>query len=298
MRQYICFDIGGTSIKHGIIDENGVFLKKGSTPTEAQKYGGPGIMRKLHEIAAEYLTVCDAAGICVSTAGMVDCDSGVITYSAPLIPNYIGTQIKGELERDFSLPCEVENDVNCACLAEYFSGAAKGSESCLCLTVGTGIGGAYIEKGRMLHGFSGSGCEVGYMRMPGGEFQELAAASAMVRDAENRMNVPQGSLDGEKVFALAHEGDKNCIEAIDGMCRVLGMGIANICCVLNPQAVVLGGGIMAEKEFLYGRIRSEMDKFLVPRVAQHTTLTFAEHGNDAGMLGALEHFRSMQKTRV
>lgn len=126
MKQYICIDIGGTEIKHGVLDENEKFLAKGKVPTEAFK-GGPALLKKVMGIAADYLKERKAEGICVSTAGMVDVEKGEIFYAAPLIPEYAGTKIKAGMEAEFGLPCEVENDVNCAGLAEAVSGAAAGA---------------------------------------------------------------------------------------------------------------------------------------------------------------------------
>ena len=125
MKQYICIDIGGTEIKHGVLDENEKFLAKGKVPTEAFK-GGPALLKKVMGIAADYLKDRKTEGICVSTAGMVDVEKGEIFYAAPLIPEYAGTKIKASMEAEFGLPCEVENDVNCAGLAEAVSGAAAG----------------------------------------------------------------------------------------------------------------------------------------------------------------------------
>ena len=88
MKQYICIDIGGTSIKYGVIQEDGVFLTTGEMPTEAQQYGGPGIMEKAKRIIETYKTEYHPEGICISTAGMVDCEKGKITYASPLIPDY------------------------------------------------------------------------------------------------------------------------------------------------------------------------------------------------------------------
>ena len=130
---------------------------------------------------ADYLREWKAEGICVSTAGMVDVEKGEIFYSGPLIPNYAGTKIKARMEAEFGLPCQVENDVNCAGLAEARSGAALGSSPALCLTIGTGIGGCILIGGRVFHGFSGSACEVGYMHMDGSDFQTLGAASILVK---------------------------------------------------------------------------------------------------------------------
>ncbi len=293
MNKYICIDVGGTTIKHGVINEDNTFITNGEMPTEAKEHGGPGIANKMISITKNYLKDYDAKGICVSTAGMVDCKEGKITYASPLIPNYTGTEIKKILEEKFNIPCEVENDVNCAGLAENYAGASTGSKISLCLTIGTGIGGAIIIDGKVFHGFSGSGCEVGYMHLPGGEFQDLGASSILVKKTAEYKNIDASTINGKYVFENAKKGDKDCIQAIDEMTDILGMGIANICYVLNPEIVVLGGGIMAQKEYLYDRIRKSMDKYLIESVAKNTKLSFAENQNKAGMLGAFFHFKKI-----
>lgn len=292
MKEYICIDIGGTSIKHGVVREDGTFAVTGEMPTQAMEYGGPGIMEKAKKIVEVYREEYQPEGICISTAGMVDCEKGKITYAAPLIPNYTGTEIKKTLEDLYGIPCEVENDVNCAGLAEHFAGASKGSSISLCLTIGTGIGGAIIIDGKVFHGFSGSGCEVGYMHLPGGEFQDLGASSILVKKTAEYKRIDLASINGKYVFEQAKQGDSDCIRAIQEMCEVLGMGIANICYVVNPEVVVLGGGIMAQKEYLKDILRESLDKYLIPSVARHTRLEFAQNQNQAGMLGAYYHFRS------
>ena len=124
--------------------------------TEAQK-GGPAILDKVIGIVEALKEEADA-GVCISTAGMVDIEKGEIFYSAPLIPNYIGTAFKKTVEERFGIPCEVENDVNCAGLAEYKAGAAAGSKAAVMLTIGTGIGGCILLNGEVFHGFSNSAC--------------------------------------------------------------------------------------------------------------------------------------------
>lgn len=292
MKKYICIDIGGTSIKYGVIREDGIFDTTASTPTLALENGGPGIVQKVTQIIEAFSVRFAPSGICISTAGMVDCNTGKITYAAPLIPNYTGTEWKKILEDRFHLPCEVENDVNCAGLAEYYAGAAKGSKISVCLTIGTGIGGSIIMDGKVFHGFSGSGCEVGYMHLTGGAFQDLGASSILSRKVAERKGLPVASVNGKYVFDKARCGDPVCIEAIDEMVDVLGMGIANICYVVNPEVVVLGGGIMVEKEYLGDRMRNSLERYLLPSVAEHTRLAFAENRNNAGMLGAFYHFKS------
>ena len=294
MKFYVSIDIGGTSIKHGILDENIKFITSGEVATEAQK-GGKNILEKVINIVSEYKKEYNLSGICISTAGMVDCEKGEIIHASDLIPNYTGTQIKKTLEDIFSIPCEVENDVNCAGLAEYFSGSAKGSSISLCLTIGTGIGGSIIINDKVFHGFSGSACEVGYMNMFKGKFEDLGATSILVKKVAKLKNCSENHIDGKLIFEMAKNNDKDCIKAIDEMVDVLGMGIANICYVINPEVVVLGGGIMAQKDYLYDKIRLSLDKYLIPTISSKTKLEFAKNQNKAGMLGAYYNFISIHK---
>lgn len=293
MKKYVSVDIGGTAIKYGIISEDGIILERGETKTEAQK-GRPFVLSKAVEIVRQYKNKMELSGICISTAGMVDPAKGEIFHSAPLIPQYAGTKFKETMEQTFHLPCEVENDVNCAGLAEYTSGAAKGSRIALMLTIGTGIGGCLIWEGKVFHGFGNSACEVGYMRMGESDFQTMGAASILTKKVALWKNESEEKWDGYRIFEAAKNGDEQCLQAIDEMADTLGMGIANICYVVNPEVVVLGGGIMAQKEFLEEKIEAAVKKYLIPIIASQTKIAFAEHKNDAGMLGAFYHLMSCQ----
>lgn len=299
MNTYICIDIGGTSIKYGVIDETEHFLIRRETPTMAQERKGPGIMQCVIGLVRECLEEFPAScGIAVSTAGMVDPNKGEVFYSAPLIPDYAGTKIREILNREFRLPCEVENDVNCAGLAESVSGAGRNSSVCLCLTIGTGIGGCVVINGQVYHGFGNSACEVGYMLLPGGCFQDLGSSKTLVQKVEAEKKLRIGELNGKIIFTKAIAGDEACIRAIEEMSDVLGQGIANICYVLNPEIVILGGGIMAQKEYLKPLLQQSLNRYLISGIAEKTTLAFAEHQNDAGMLGAFYHYRIRQKEQV
>lgn len=289
MKKYVSIDIGGTAIKYGIINENGEILSRGERKTESYK-GGPSILKKASEITEIFMKKEEISGICISTAGIVDTKKGEIFHSAPLIPNYTGINFKKTLEAKFHVPCEVENDVNCAGLAEAVSGAAMGSRVSLMLTIGTGIGGSIVVDGEVFHGFSGSACEVGYMHMLGSDFQTLGAASILTRKVAEWKNEQEEVWNGYHIFEEAKKGDELCIRAIDEMCDVLGFGISNICYVINPEVVVLGGGIMAQEEFLKKRIETAVEKYLIPSIACRTRIAFAKHRNDAGMLGAFYHF--------
>ncbi len=292
--QYICIDIGGTAIKYGLLDAAGHILESQRMHTEVWK-GGRGIMEKTKTIVAMYQDRAD--GICISSSGMVDCDKGEIFYSGPTIPDYIGVNFKQELGEEFHLPVEIENDVNCAGLAEAISGVAKDASIVMCLTVGTGVGGCLVQNKEVYHGYSGSAMEVGYMRIFDSprNFQEQGAASVLAaRVSELKSAQPhagKGRWNCPRIFEAAKAGDLDCIASIDELARVLGYGIAAMCYMLNPEMIVLGGGIMGQSEFLLPRIRREMERNLLPVIAEKTALKAAFYQNEAGMVGAFYHFR-------
>lgn len=296
MKKYVSIDIGGTAIKYGVIRGEGEIICRDEMKTEAYK-GGPSILSKAVEIVKELNREHEISGICISTAGIVNTKKGEISYSAPLIPDYTGTKFKETMEQSFGIPCEVENDVNCAGLAEYTSGAAKGSGVVLMLTIGTGIGGCMIVDGKVFHGYSNSACEVGYMHMEDSDFQTLGAASILTKKVAERKQEPEEKWNGYRIFEEAKKGDEICNQAIDEMTDVLGKGIANICYVVNPEVVVLGGGIMAQETFLKSKMETALKKYLIPSILRNTRIAFAKHKNDAGMLGAFYHFRGCHQER-
>ena len=291
MKKYICIDIGGTAIKHSVTREDGEIIKMAQMDTEASK-GGLSILEKVKDRVRNYIIEHKVDGICVSTAGMVDPKEGKIIYASSLIPNYIGVEIKKELEKEFKIRCEVENDVNCAGLGEFWLGAAKNSHSCVCLTIGTGIGGCVIINGKVLPGFSNSAGEVGYMKINGEDLQDVAATSKLVEKVAARKNIDKSDINGKIIFDLAKKGDIDCIEEIDKLVDNLTLGISYIVYVINPEVVVLGGGIMAQKEYLEEKIKTSLKEKLIESVYNNVRIEFAENQNNAGMLGALYNFKN------
>lgn len=238
------------------------------------------------------------AGICISTAGMVDEIKGEIIHAGPQIPEYKGTKWKEEIERTFSIPCEVENDVKCAGLGEYSFGSGKGTSSMLCLTIGTGIGGSFILNGEVYHGTSHSAMEIGYMQIPGGMFQRMASTSALVKRVASRKGETEELWNGKRIFEEVAKEDKICLEELDRLCDALSIGLSNLCYAFNPECIVLGGGIMEQKEILLPKIWGHLQEHLVPIVAENTRLLAASLGNRAGLLGAYVHFHNRQKSKA
>ncbi|RKV78237.1 MAG: ROK family protein, partial [Streptococcus sp.] len=216
MAYYLAIDIGGTNIKYGLIDEAENLIESHEMPTEAEK-GGPGILGKTKALVESYLEENTILGVCISSAGMVDPDKGEIFYAGPQIPNYAGTQFKKEIEETFQIPCEIENDVNCAGLAEVMSGNGQGAQVAVCLTVGTGIGGCLLINGEIFHGFSNSACEVGYLHLQDGAFQDLASTTALVEYVAKQYGDPVEQWSGRRIFKEATQGNTICMAGIDRM---------------------------------------------------------------------------------
>ncbi len=290
MNVYAVVDIGGTSIKYGVINEEGTLLENSNRDTNA-KAGGLCIMEKVKDIIHLVKKEYDIQGICISTAGMVCPNEGKILYAGPTIPNYTGIEIKKILEKEFSLPCFVENDVNCAALGEFYAGAGIGSHSMACLTIGTGIGGAIIVNGKILHGFSHSAGEIGYMRIHNEHFEDIASTTALVKNVASRKNINPSSIDGRYVLEHYENNDLICKEEVEKLADHLALGISNIVYVLNPEVVVLGGGIMAREDIFRPLIEKNLQKYLITSVYQNTKLAFAKLQNTAGMKGAYYHFK-------
>lgn len=289
MELFAVIDIGGTSIKYGVINKEGVLIESNDRDTEAYK-GGLSIIDKVKEIIREIMVDNDISGICISTAGMVCPKEGKITYAGPTIPNYTGVEVKKILEKEFKIPCSVENDVNCAALGEFFDGAGMGTNSMVCLTIGTGIGGAIILDGKILHGFSNSAGEIGYMIVNGEHIQNIASTTSLVKNVALRKGIDYKSIDGRYVLDNYENGDLICREEVERLVDNLALGISNIVYSVNPEVVVLGGGIMAREEIFRPLIEKSLKKYLIESVYINTRIEFAKLKNTAGMKGAFYNF--------
>lgn len=294
---YICIDIGGTSIKYGVFTENGDMLINGTVSTRVtsrENYILTDVKKLIKDILEQY-GVYKIEGICISSAGVVDTEKGEIIYAGPTIPKYTGTKIKEELEKEFNLPCEVENDVNCAGLGEYWKGVGINSKSMVCITVGTGIGGSIILDGKLLNGIGYTAGEIGYMDINGNYIQNIASSKYLIEKIQKEKKEKEGiegKISGLHIFELAKQGDKICVEVIDELIRNLSISIRNIIYLLNPEIVVIGGGITAQKEYLEEKIRQYVNDNMISDIFRKTKIKLAKQGNQAGLLGALYHFLS------
>ena len=295
---YLCLDIGGTSVKYGVADEKGCLLLKGETPNVIMQKCVKSFVESLASLADLYRQEYDLQGIAVSTAGVVDPEQGMILYAPKYFPGYPGTNLQELLEEQTGLPCTVENDVNAAALGEYWLGAGRGAKSLFCITVGTGIGGCAILDGKVIHGASCSAGEAGLQHIrPEGTWEEIASTSALIRNVAEAKQVPEAELDGRIIFAMAQQGDADAAVAIAKQMDDIAVGIANICYILNPERIIVGGGIAAQEKYLYPILDGALRKNLLPLVYDHLTLRFALLKNDAGMIGALCNFLMRNKEK-
>ena len=281
----LVFDVGGTSIKYGYCIDN-VLAEVKETPTEAKK-GGRHIVNTLISLI-EKQEGYDAIGI--STAGQVNAEEGYIIYANENIPNYTGIRIREELEREFHVPVAVENDVNSAAMGEAIYGAGREHTDFLCLTYGTGVGGAIIRDREVYHGSRFVAAEFGAIvthaeeRINGtdyfdGCYERYASTTALVKKA----TAYDPALDnGRKIFA--NLDDPKVMAILDSWVDEIMLGLATLTHIFNPSCIVLGGGIMVQP-LISEKIRQKVDKFIMPSFA-HVKILPAELGNSAGLLGA------------
>lgn len=277
-------DIGGTSIKSGIWDGQGTTeLKEQDTNA---KLGGPYVMERALEILKSYGTF-DAIGI--STAGQVDWEQGSIRYANENIPGYTGMQIRQILEKEFSVPVAVENDVNAAAQGEGIFGAGKGADSFLCLTYGTGVGGAIVMNGQVYRGSCFSAGEFGAMVMHpedvregdpfSGCYEKYASTTALVREAKK---LDPSLENGRRIFEEIGRPEVKAV--VDAWTDEIVHGLVTLIHIFNPSVVVLGGGVMAQP-YVLSQVREKTMNRIMSSF-RNVRLEQAALGNQAGLLGA------------
>ena len=290
-KYYVCIDIGGTAIKHGVADVQGNFLIKNSCATLAKEDGGLGIVHKVIAIVKYYQASYEVAGVAIATAGIVEIGAAgkIVFAGADSFPGYSGIELGRLVAENCQVLCKVMNDVNAAALGEYWLGSAQNAKLAFVMAVGTGVGGCILLDGKVLSGASYSAGEIGFIRLHGEQriFEEIASTQAMINEAAASHNMSPAELEGQTVFEWARAGDVDAVIAIEHMIDALAEGLANVCCLLNPDLIVLGGAVMAQEKYLRPRIEQRLEDLVVLNMRVNTKIAFAKLGNDAAMLGAL-----------
>ena len=277
-------DIGGTSIKSGIWDGKQTLELK-EWETNASR-GGACLMARAVAILHTYGDF-DAIGI--STAGQVDSEQGSIYYANDNIPGYTGTKIRDILEAEFGVPVAVENDVNAAALGELYFGAAKGAENFLCLTYGTGVGGAIVIDGSIYPGSTWSGGSFGgILTHPeameagvefSGCYEKYASTTGLVREA---MKVDASLDNGRKIFEAFDRPEIRAV--IDRWIDEIVYGLISLIHIFNPSDILLGGGILAQ-DYIIREVRRRVDARISSGFSG-VNLLQTGLGNQAGLMGA------------
>lgn len=287
----LTFDIGGTFVKSGIFDGHSLSDSK-QIPT-GMGCSASHILDILTDGARLALSSGPLDGIGISTRGQVDFDHGRIIFDPPeVIPGYTGLDLRQALQARLDLtgqeqfPVIVENDGNCAALAESIWGAARDFGDSLCVVFGTAIGGAIIHNKQLYRGSRYSAGEFGMMYFPSEDetalpYEQYASVTSLV---EMALRTDPSMTDGKKITAALAGGDPSITEICHIWCRRAAIGLASLVHIFNPPCLVLGGGIM-ENESIADRIRTSCLSLLAPGF-EHVEIRAAALGNKAGMLGA------------
>jgi len=280
----LAIDIGGTSVKFGIW-ENEVLGHKGSfkTPKTWKE-----MKAALFALKSRFGEETKINGVAISAPGAVNQDKGVIEGSSAVL--YLHHfPILAELTELFQCPVSIENDSNCAALAELWKGAARGLKNVLFVIVGTGIGGAVIIDGKLWHGKHLFGGEFGYMLLKdNATFSELGTAVNMAKRVAKRKSIPEDELNGEAVFEMAEKGDLIAQEEVDTFYHYLAQGIYNLQYSFDPEKIIIGGGV-SNKTDLLPQLRKRMEKIVnkVEIAPFIPDIALCEFKNDANLIGAI-----------
>jgi len=294
--KYICLDIGGTDIKYGLADSKGRLIMQDSVPNVIRQQGVQAFVEQVLDLAASYEKYFKVKGVAVSMPGVVDPQNGKLMVESMNFPGSSGLNLAQLITENVNLPCWVENDVNCVALGEYWLGAGTDAKSLFCIAVGTGIGGAFVMNGQLWHGGTWSCGEVGMAKLSGHlSWEKMASVRTLVAKAAQLKNLPEDQVNGKLVCQWAAAGDKAMLRLLRETVHHWAQGIAAICYIVNPQRIILGGGIMASRDLLDPMLRHALQKELNPYIYDHTEIAYAALGNDAGMIGALYNFLWREK---
>lgn len=287
----LVFDIGGTAIKYGLVSENFEILESNEMPTanEGEAANAKIVLQNLDRVMAEYKGKYNAIGI--STAGQVDFERGYIVYGTDNIPGFSDTDMRGIFEAKYGVPVAVDNDVNCACLGEAHFGAGRGSDYFICLTYGTGVGGAIYLNGDLLRGAKSAAGEFGHMMTHAGGAQcncgrkGCYEAYASCRALTNKVSEHFGRyVSGREIYEPQMLADPFIQQAISDWEDEIVNGLVSLSYIFNPPLIVLGGGIMSEEQ-LVNNIRKKLIESIGINY-QSVQVEKAQLKNKAGMLGA------------
>ena len=285
----IALDIGGTTIKYGLVNLNGAILWESLSPTphtSADAVVGE-LLRCIREIQA-LGTMPAPTAIGIGTPGMVNVETGTVLGSAFQLPGWENLPLAGLLRAETGLPVFVDNDANLMGLGEFTFGTVTKGKNVLFFTLGTGIGGAIFINGALYRGSKNAGGELGYIpfnyRDQEGYWEDFASMKALAEQytAQNPDTPPSAKL----VFERAAAGDHAARKLIRENAHLVGRGIAGYINIFNPDTIIIGGGVSDSQRDYIEQVKHEAFKYALPDCSNGLDIVAASLGNKAGMIGA------------
>lgn len=305
---YVGVDIGGTSIKVGLCDEQGNLIQTYEGPTDADQ-GPDTVLERIAEYVKRIVEQSSykweqVAGIGIGIAGFMDIPEGFVKLS-PNFPGFRNVPVKRTLEAKLGKPVKIDNDANVAALGEAWGGAGRDIPHIVAYTLGTGVGGGIIVGGKIHQGATGMAGELGHMAIVPdieaikcgcgqmGCLETVSSATGIVRMANEAVERGElttmseiESIEAKDVFDAAKAGDEVALRIVNRAAYYLGRSMALVAVVVNPKRIIVGGGVAKAGDILFEPIRETFRKF-TPEVAQEgVDIVPATLGNNAGVVGA------------
>jgi glucokinase len=309
---YVGLDVGGTTMKAGVVDDAGKTLASVSLPTEAHRGQEFGLERMCEAIrqavVAAGLKMSEISAVGVATPGTMDIPAGLI-LDPPNLKPWRNVPVRDHIHQVFRLPTAFQNDANAAAYGEFWAGAGKDAHSMVLFTLGTGVGCGIIIGDLVLEGEHSHGAEVGHMKIEmtnprqcgcgrWGCLEAYASATAVVKRAtealakrgvksqlKESLNRESG-LTARDIFDAAGNGDKVAEEIVEDTSFYLAVGAMNMMHTIDPDMIVFGGGMIAAGDSFLQRIRKHVKQLAFPVPAEKTIICYAQLGSDAGFIGA------------
>lgn len=310
VKNRIGIDVGGTNVKIALVDEKGRIIYSNSVPTRAEmgyEYTVNNIKQAIYDLLKETkLEAKNIEGIGFGFPGQVDYKSGVVRL-APNIPGWVEVPIAKLIEDEFHIPTRVDNDVRCAALGELNFGAGKGCQNLICITVGTGIGSGLIINGKLVRGASNAAGEIGHIKLQihdgpicgcgdTGCFEAFASGPSIVAMAEEYIQGGKSTKYREMansnditpfiVAEAAKAGDPVAKRIFTIMGEYLGVGLASVVNLLNPERIIIGGGVADAGDILMLPLKETLKKRAMKIAGDAVEVVPAQLGNTAGVIGA------------
>lgn len=306
MKHYIGIDLGGTNIKGALVNENGEIVKQTTCPTHAEQ-GVEAVTETIADMIRDLAKDATVGGVGLGCPGTVDDKAGTVIYACNI--GWVDYDVCTALKELTGYDVRLVNDANAAALAEVVVGAAKGAESAVVVTLGTGVGGGVVIDGKLLTGYTGAASELGHMVIVAdgedcgcgrkGCFEAYASATALIRmtheamakhpeSAMHQIAVEQGAVDGRTAFTAQQMGDMAGDEVVKEYVHYLSIGIANIVNIFFPEVIALSGGVANQGENLLVPLREKVgqQEYGAAYTAKHPRIVCCTLGNTAGMIGA------------